>query len=296
MKTLDPALRDGTSDDRLVLATEDNLAALFMAMTTYLPAGELYRTPSLCRHHCQPTNPMFKGAWATRLAEADVDDAIEDTIGWFRARRAPYFFWWTGPSAKPEGLGARLQAHGLLDMAEQQKTLATGVKQTGAGAPVMVGRLAGMDAGLLERVPPGYELVEIEDEKGLSDFKKVFVATYGIPEWAGQAWVDATRAIGVGRTPWRMFVGYLEGEPVATNMLFVGGGVASVYGVATLPSAQGKGIGAAVTLAPLLMAQEAGYHNAVLFSTEMGVRVYERIGFHDTGARINRYLWRNPAG
>jgi GNAT superfamily N-acetyltransferase len=68
-----------------------------------------------------------------------------------------------------------------------------------------------------------------------------------------------------------------------------------VYAVATVPSARGKGIGAAITLKPLLEARELGYRYAVLFSTEMGVRVYERIGFKLTNARINRYLWRNES-
>jgi hypothetical protein len=30
----------------------------------------------------------------------------------------------------------------------------------------------------------------------------------------------------------------------------------------------------------------------VLFSTEMGVHAYERIGFRRIEARIHRYLWR----
>lgn len=105
--------------------------------------------------------------------------------------------------------------------------------------------------------------------------------------------MDAALKIGIGKTPWRVYVGYLDGKPVATNMLFNGGGVASVYAVATLPSAQGQGIGAAITLKPLLEARDRdGYKYAVLFSTEMGVKVYERIGFRMTDVRINRYLWR----
>jgi hypothetical protein len=111
----------------------------------------------------------------------------------------------------------------------------------------------------------------------MCDFKKVFVETYEIPEWAGQAWVDATFKIGIGKTPWRIFVGYLYDQPVATNMLFNGGGVASVYAVATVSPARGKGIGAAITLKPLLDAHDEGYIYAVLFSTEMGKSVYSRL-------------------
>lgn len=284
-----------TNDERLARATEDNLFALFAAMAKHLPGGELDRRPGFSRHHAAPTNPMFKGAWATDLTPVELDAAIDDTVAWFQSRQAPFFFWWTGPGSSPAELGARLQARGLLDMAGQQRTLAPGVKQTESGAPVMVAELARLDVTLLERTPPGYRMVEVADEAALTHFKEVFIATYQVPVWAGQAWVDATRTIGIGRTPWRMFVGYLNGAPVATNMLFTGGGVASVYAVATLPAAQGKGIGTAITLAPLLDAREAGYHHGVLFSTEMGFSVYRRMGFRDTGTRINRYLWRNPA-
>jgi GNAT superfamily N-acetyltransferase len=156
----------------------------------------------------------------------------------------------------------------------------------------MVADLSQMNEAALELVPPGCTIEEIHDEQSLIDFKQVFVESYEIPEWAGQAWVDATRAVGIGKTPWKMYLGRLDGRPVATNMLFNGGGVASVYGVATVPSARGKGIGGAITLKPLLEARAMGYHYAVLFSSEMGVHAYERIGFRLTGGRINRYLWR----
>jgi len=55
-----------------------------------------------------------------------------------------------------------------------------------------------------------------------------------------------------------------------------------------------KYFGAAITLQPLLEARDQdGYQYAVLFSTEMGIPVYKRIGFRLTDIRINRYLWRN---
>ena len=170
---------------------------------------------------------------------------------------------------------------------------APGIKQTEAGAPGMVTDLQQMNEAVLSQVPAGFTIEAVQTEADLLDFKRVFVESYEIPDWAGQAWVDAALKVGIGQTPWRMYVGRLNGEPVATNMRFNGGGVASVYAVATVPSARGQGLGAAITLKPLLEARELGYRYAVLFSTEMGVHVYERIGFKLTDARINRYLWRN---
>jgi ribosomal protein S18 acetylase RimI-like enzyme len=173
-----------------------------------------------------------------------------------------------------------------------QQELARGIVQTEAGAPVMAMALADAHASLLAHVPSGFRIEPVDTPDRLADFKRVFVLTYQIPEWAGQAWVDATTAHGIAEAPWRMVVGYLDDQPVATNMLVVGGGVASVYAVATVPSAQGQGIGAAITLAPLLDARAQGLVHAVLFATEQGAPVYRRIGFVDTGMRINRYMWR----
>jgi GNAT superfamily N-acetyltransferase len=287
-----PLLTSPTDAD-LAHAVQDNLFALFRAMAGSLPGGEIAETAQLGRHHTFPTNPMFKGVWQARLAEDQADAAIDETIAWFKARSAPYFFWWTGPGTTPADLGARLQACGLLDMKGQQQALAAGIRQTEAGAPGMAANLADLDETLLDKTPPGFLIKEVSAEKELYDFKKVFVETYEIPGWAGQGWVDATLSLGIGKTPWRMYVGYLDGAPVATNMLFNGAGVASVYAVATLPAAQRKGIGAAITLQPLLVAREMGYRYGVLFSTEMGQPVYERIGFRLLPGRINRYLWRS---
>ena len=276
----------------LARAVQGNLFDLFQAMATTLPGAEIVTREGLCFHHAFPTNPMFKGVWRTRLADGEVEAVIDATLAWFAERKAPFLFWWTGPDTTPTDLGARLQARGLLDMAEQQTALAAGIKQTALGAPCMVADLDRMNGAALHTTPDGFRIKEVATETALLDFKRVFVESYAIPEWAGQAWVDATRAIGIGKTPWKMVVGYLDGAPVATNMLFTGAGVASVYGVGVAPAARGKGIGGAITLAPLLEAHAMGYRHAVLFSTEMGVSAYQRIGFRLTDVRINRYLWR----
>jgi GNAT superfamily N-acetyltransferase len=281
------------TDRELGLAVFDNLYALFRAMAALLPEGQLLEGETISRHLTFPTNPMFKGVWKTHLSANEADAAIDEAIAWFKEQGTPYFFWWTGGDSSPNDLEERLAKHGMISMAEQTQELAKGILSSEQGSPCMVAELDRMDESVLTQTPRDFVIKEIADEPGLFDFKKVFVETYEIPEWAGQAWVDATLKIGIGKTPWRLFVGYWNNEPVATNLLFTGAGVASVYAIATVPSARGKGIGAAVTLKPLLEARDQqGYQYAVLFSTEMGIPVYKRIGFRLTEIRINRYLWR----
>lgn len=293
MTASSPLVNASTED--LIAAVEENLFDLFRAMAAVLPDSEIVEAERLSHHLAFPHNPMFKGVWKTRLVEEDADDMIERTIAWHRERKAPFLFWWTGASTEPKNLGERLESHGLISMEEQQKELARGIAQTNAGAPCMVADLMNMNEKILEETPDGFSIQEIRDEPSLHDFRKIFVEVYGVPEWAGQAWVDATLSVGIGRTPWTMYLGRLDGEPVATAMLFNGGGVASVYAVGTLASARGAGIGGAITLQPLLEARDMGMRHAALFSTEMGARAYERIGFRSTEGRINRYLWRNES-
>jgi GNAT superfamily N-acetyltransferase len=238
---------------------------------------------------------MFKGAWQTRLAPDEADQAIEETLSWFAERKAPFLFWWTEHKALPVDLADRLAAHGLLSMEGQQHALAPGIKVSAAGSPAMYADLRTMNDAVLDRTPRNFIVRPVESDDDLLEFKRVFVSSYEIPEWAGQAWVDATRHAGIDRAPWRMFIGELDGRAVATNMLYLGAGVAGVYAVATVPEARGRGFGAAVTLRPLLDVKDAGVDHAVLFSSEMGVNVYRQIGFTLGKTRLDRYMWRNPA-
>jgi hypothetical protein len=63
--------------------------------------------------------------------------------------------------------------------------------------------------------------------------------------------------------------------------------------VGTLPAARRQGIGKAITLQPLLDARARGYRYAILFSSQMGYRVYQQLGFRDVRSPIGLYYWEN---
>ena len=79
--------------------------------------------------------------------------------------------------------------------------------------------------------------------------------------------------------PWKRYLAWLHGQPVATALATYARGVVGIYYVVTLPAARRQGIGRAVTLAALLEARARGYRVAVLHSAEMGLSVYQRLGF-----------------
>jgi GNAT superfamily N-acetyltransferase len=285
-----PLVRASKAD--LAAAVQENLFALFRLMTC-LPGSELEESEKLSRHLAFPYNPMFKGVWRTHLEKEDLGEAIPDTIEWFKSRQVPFFFWWTGPGTTPPELDQALRAHGLISMAEQAKELSSGIRSTEAGAPGMIEDLHQMNEAVLRQVPEGFTIEDVLNEQSLSDFKRVIMEGYQMPEMMADGWIQAARAAGISRTPWRMLLGRLNGEPVASTLIVKGAGVTGVNGVGTVPSMRGKGIGGAITLKPLLDARAEGYHYAVLFASDMAVHAYERIGFQPCGIRINRFLWRN---
>jgi len=270
------APRQDLSERELALAVEESLHDLFRAIAR-LPEAELEEHDSYSRHHAFPENPMFKGVWGTRLAPDDVHAAAEEVLAWYRERDAPFAFWWAGPMTEPADLGARLEPHGFVPFE--------------VDAPGQVAELRALDWGALARVPEGFRVERVDDERGLEAFARTFVEAFEVPQLAGSAWVDATRSFGIGHAPWDIYVGWLDGRPVATTMLFCGAGVATVFAIATVAEARGQGIGAAITLSGLADARDRGYRYGVLFATELGAPVYRRIGFRDADAAISRWIW-----
>jgi ribosomal protein S18 acetylase RimI-like enzyme len=76
------------------------------------------------------------------------------------------------------------------------------------------------------------------------------------------------------------YVGYVDGEPVSTTAIVIGGGGVGVYNVATLPGHQRRGYGEALMRQAVADAQrQHGLTRTILQSTPAGLKLYERMGF-----------------
>ena len=270
----DVILKNATKEE-LANAVEENLHDMFRSMTQVLN-GDIEETATLGRYHTTPLSPIFKGVFRTRLSLDETDSTIEETIDWFKQRNAPFFFWWTGQNTQPADVGERLVAHGFSVFEKD--------------APAMV---ADIDTLHWDNPRPAeLQLNPIENDDQLVQWKQVFLEAFGIPEFAGQAWVDATRAVGIGQTPRQLLLGSVDEQAVCCGLLYCGAGVAGLIGLGTIPAHRRKGIGSAMQLERLRIARDMGYQYAVLFASDMGYSPYLKLGFQETGRRVSRYLWR----
>ena len=208
-------------------------------------------------------------------ARFDPEDAdrriaeIRDTY----ARGDTGFVWWVAPFDTPADLGTRLaNARLILE----------------GNAPAMAADLD--DVPLGEPAPEGLEIVPVTDTGTLQEFLTIVEADWF--EWAGGAATPIQRRIldAFAREIPRRFpsepaplrwLGRVDGQPVATSRVSIGGGVAGLYAILTLPSHRGRGIGRAMTLAALRAAAGVGYRIGVLQSSDLGYGVYTKLGFRE---------------
>ena len=94
----------------------------------------------------------------------------------------------------------------------------------------------------------------------------------------------ATPALLAADCPIWLYVGYLDGVPVASAELTLGGGDVGLYNVSTLASHRRRGFGTALCMHALLDARTEGQTTAILQAQgALGLGVYTRLGFQAFG-------------
>lgn len=139
------------------------------------------------------------------------------------------------------------------------------------------------------QVPNDLQIIAVDGGEMLRKWIHVASIGFGIAQDVENIWYEFFAEAACDR-PFRTYLALLNGEPVGTSQLFTSAGVAGIYNVTCLPEARGQGVGAAITLAPLLEAREMGYRVGILQASSMGYKVYQRLGFQDFG-KLSVYLW-----
>lgn len=104
----------------------------------------------------------------------------------------------------------------------------------------------------------------------------------GAYAFEGTPFADITSEQPPGVT--RDYVAYLDGEPAAAVVILPVEGDASVWEVATLPDARGRGLAGRLMHRALWDARERGCDMSSLQATELGEPVYARLGYTRHGA------------
>jgi hypothetical protein len=133
--------------------------------------------------------------------------------------------------------------------------------------------------------PEGVRVVEARDADTLAVAERVLIAGFPMP---GSTAGSVLRP-GLLDGTTRVWLGYVDGEPVSVAAAHRAAGATLVEYVAALPAARGRGAGAAVTWAATLADPDLP---AVLVASDDGRPTYERMGY----LPIERWTaWLRPA-
>ncbi|HWQ13400.1 MAG TPA: GNAT family N-acetyltransferase [Roseiflexaceae bacterium] len=258
------------SEPAMFKAVKANMYTFFRALER-APSANFHAGPALVRWLIPIPHPWFRGALVYAAAPGDEHRSIRETRDYFRAQGVPVFTVWISPEVDPSPWERALYDEGFtLD-----------------GDPP--GMAADLHALVEEPPPAGLVIRRVEDDEMLRVWNRVLIAGFGMPEAWEQPFYELGSAFSRDGS-WRNYLGYLDGAPVATSSLFPAAGVAGIINVATLPAARRRGVGAAMTLAPLREARAEGCRVGVLQSSNMGLPVYTRIGFRNLGP-IEHFVW-----
>jgi ribosomal protein S18 acetylase RimI-like enzyme len=233
-----------------------------------LSHANLHDTPELLWVSTALPFPFLNGVVRTHLTPDTVDATVAVTLDHFKQRNVPAL-WLIGPSSQPVDLGRTLVAHRLSHIGDD---------------PGMAMDLHRLNDNIPS--PAGLIIERVDDATTL----RIWCSFTGQAD-VTNALFELGMAIGFSADrPLSHYLGWLNGQPVATASLVLGGGVAGICNVMTIPEAQRQGIGSLMTAAPLREARAMGYRIGVLQSTKMGVKVYRRLGFQEY-CTISIYLW-----
>lgn len=248
------------SASALVRAIKANLLEFFRYLGRAAQT-DFHADDRFIRWHTRLPHPWFNGVIAMQPPAPDDGSIVEEHTGYFRSRDVPLFTWWLDPRLPISAWADLLLLHHFkLDH----------------DTPGMAIALRTLPAETC--APDALQIVPVEDRKTLKQWAHTFILGYELPAAWEKDFLDLMAGIGLD-LPVRNYLGYLCGEPAATSNLFLAAGVAGVQCVATVPKARGRGLGAALTLAPLWDALEMGYQVGILQSSEMGFKLYQRLGF-----------------
>jgi len=260
------------SPPALVEAIEANVFDFFQKLS-HGPGVDVHDDPELLWLISPIAYPLFNSALRPRFTPDGVTAGIEAIIARYRAANVPAL-WWTGPTTTPADLGAHLTAQGFIG-GEETPGMAADLRRLNADIPM----------------PAGFTIEKVTDTATLRLWCRPFAVAFELPDFVIDPLIELYDPAGFGAgITLDNYVGRLDGEPVAASSVYYGAGVAGIYNVATVPEARRQGIGALMTLAPLLEARAAGYRAGILHSSAMGVNVYRRLGFEEY-CQIRHYVW-----
>lgn len=245
-------------------AIQDNLVACFRMLAGPLGAvrDEDGITAITTGIPLSPFNGVYRAEFPVDVSPVERRTRMDAALTYLEGTGAPYS-WYVMPSSSSRDVTKFLTARGF------HRT---------AASPGMAVDLHALHEDI--PVPEGFAVESVRDAAALRAWIHTSDTGFGLPDTFDDLMYAALRTLELNDTVTaQLYLGRVAGDPVATSFSVEAAGVVGLYTITTLPEHRGKGIGAAMTIAPLRVARSHGYRIGILEASSMGFPVYQRLGF-----------------
>ncbi len=217
-------------------------------------------------------HPMMNVFCDTNFSEQEVEEKVNNLLSQAKNKNIP-FMWWAGALTKPQNLGEYLTRGGLIK----------------DESPCMYLNLKEIDESIYKKAlnQSKIKIVRVSNPKEEDQWIDIFSTIFELNDFKD----DFGRICRIWFQIRDVFLALLdEGKPVGVSMVSYHSGVAGIYNVGVIPEYRNRGIGTAMTIAPLLQAKKKGYEISTLCSSELGFKVYSQIGYKECG-KYAQYIY-----
>jgi len=242
-----------TSSESIILAIEKNLADFYIKSS---------KNPYFSSYISSKISWVFaKDAdWPSCIFRAnfenfDMEYEIKNIIKLIQYGNAPNG-WTIGPMTRPKDLGNFLETNGFSDVYHQ------------SGMAINLEKIKNKSIEINDLT-----IKIIDSEENLKQWSKNVSLVFNIK-------IDFKLLEYLLLEKDTIFyIGIFNGKIVSTLLLFLSSGVAGLHAVTTLPEYRNKGFALTISRAALIDAFESGYRIGVLQASQIGERVYRKLGF-----------------
>jgi len=217
--------------------------------------------------------PLFSGALRARFSPDAAPRRTHQVLDQLIGNGLP-FMWWLTPSTRSPELEAVLQERGLV------------AQDVNAGMHADL-----TDLTVLDEAPPHGVTVEVPGDDDLAATILAMLDGFEMPRDLCDTFREVLTSM--PETNEQQLVNVLarvNGKPAGAGSVLISHGVAGLYNIAVPSHARGRGVGRAITLELIRIGARHGCGESILHATEMGLPVYQKLGF-DTVCEVQQYLW-----
>ncbi len=235
---------------------EYNTAEFFLNLG-HLNGDEVCDTPEI-RYIF--TKNWFNRIFMANFNQSNVHSSIKQIVSRIKKLNISAS-WYITPKSRPLNLHNLLKDYGFTYQ-EDWKAMAIDLKTVPENFDIL----------------EGMEIKEVLNLDELKTWTDVLVKSFEFPEIV-HSYKKYFINAGLESPKSHYYLGFLNGNPIATGVLFKGEGAAGLFYIGTIPEARRQGIAKSMVHYLLNETKKKGYPISVLQASEMGYPVYKKIGF-----------------